>query len=137
MPAIADKVTHKSCHAKVPGNTQPPRGRVSRPMPFPTPSRMKQPLHRHCVVPTEGTWIATSPDLAPASPRSGVCSRGILRGLAWLACWSLWAPCLPAQAPDPPWKLAQAPLRAVFDKPSDRDYCLVQLPDEAFEARSS
>ncbi len=28
-------------------------------------------------------------------------------------------------------------MRAVFDKPSDRDYCLVQLPDEAFEARSS
>ena len=33
-----------------------------------------------------------------------------------------------AQAPDPPWKHADAPLRAVFQLPANQRFALVELP---------
>jgi hypothetical protein len=37
-------------------------------------------------------------------------------------------PAVFAQAPDPPWRLPEAPLRAVFAAPAGHPFCLAQLP---------
>lgn len=43
--------------------------------------------------------------------------------LLLLAPWSLRA-----QAPEPPWRLPEAPLRAVFTVPPEQRFCLVRMP---------